>query len=412
MGTTQQNAPVLRFPEFSGEWEKKKLGEFSSIKTGPFGSLLHQEDYVDKGTPIITVEHLGELGVEHRNLPLVSRKDEQRLKGYLLEIDDIVFSRVGSVDRNSIITPKESGWLFSGRLLRIRMKRKHSAKFLSFSFQQARTKYRIRSVAVGQTMPSLNTEILKRFSCYFPHIIQEQQKIAAFLSSVDTKIEQLSRKKALWERYKKGMMQKLFSQEIRFKDECGKDYPEWEEKLLGDFSNFSKGKGISKSDIVSDGAVKCIRYGELYTHYGTTISHVVSSTDIPLSQLKLSNINDVIIPSSGETALDIATVACLRVDGVALGGDINILRCQQNGVFLAYYLNYKKPNIARLAQGISVIHLYVSQLRLLKLSIPSKEEQQKIADFLSAIDKKIDLVTGQLEQARTFKKGLLQQMLI
>ena len=240
----------------------------------------------------------------------------------------------------------------------------------------------------------------------------EQQKIAAFLSAVDTKIDQLNRKKSLLGQYKKGMMQKLFNQEFRFKDGKGKDYPDWEEKLLGDFSNFSKGKEISKSDIVSDGAVKCIRYGELYTHYGTTISHVVSSTDIPPSQLELSNKNDVIIPSSGETAADIATAACLRVDGVALGGDINILRCQQNGVFLAYYLNYKKPVIAKLAQGISVIHLYPSQLRLLKLSLPSKEEQQKIADFLSPIDRKIELVAGQLEQARAFKKGLLQQMLI
>ncbi len=199
---------------------------------------------------------------------------------------------------------------------------------------------------------------------------------------------------------------------LRFKDEDGRDYPDWEVKLLGDISKLSKGKGISKSDVVTDGALKCIRYGELYTHYGTTISHAISSTNTPSSQLVLSNKNDVIIPSSGETASDIATAACLILDGVALGGDINIIRCQQNGIFLAYYLNYKKPDIARLAQGISVIHLYASQLRLLKLSIPSIEEQQKIADFLSAIDRKIELVAGQIEQARSFKHGLLQQMFI
>ena len=197
---------------------------------------------------------------------------------------------------------------------------------------------------------------------------------------------------------------------LRFKGEGGKDYPDWEEKLLGEFSNFIKGKGISKSDIVSNGAVECIRYGELYTHYGTTITHVISSTDIPPSRLELSNKNDVIVPSSGETASDIATAACLRLDGVALGGDINIIRCQQNGIFLAYYLNYKKPDIARLAQGISVIHLYASQLRLLKLSIPSKKEQQKIATFLSAVDTKIEQLNRKKSLLEQYKKGMMQKL--
>ena len=197
---------------------------------------------------------------------------------------------------------------------------------------------------------------------------------------------------------------------MRFKDEDGRDYPDWQEKLLGDIAKFSKGKGISKSDVATDGTLKCIRYGELYTHYGTTISRVISSTDIPPSQLELSNKNDVIIPSSGETASDIATVACIRLDGVALGGDINIIRCQQNGVFLAYYLNYRKPDIARLAQGISVIHLYASQLRLLRLGIPSKKEQQKIAAFLSAVDTKIEQLNRKQSLLEQYKKGMMQKL--
>ena len=177
MVTQQQREPDLRFPEFSGAWTEKQLGAVSAVKTGPFGSLLHEKDYVDKGTPIITVEHLGELGIEHRNLPQVSAKDKERLKGYILKVDDIVFSRVGSVDRNSIIGPEEDGWLFSGRLLRIRTDSRHThAKFLSFSFQQVHTRYKIRSVAVGQTMPSLNTKIIRIFCVFFPSSILEQQK--------------------------------------------------------------------------------------------------------------------------------------------------------------------------------------------------------------------------------------------
>jgi type I restriction enzyme S subunit len=187
----KKNVPVLRFPEFSGEWKQKKLGEVADIKTGPFGSALHQSDYVSEGTPIITVEHLGELGIVHENLPLVSDFDLKRLKSYLLQTNDIVFSRVGSVDRNSRISNSENGWLFSGRLLRIRFDDKIiDSAFVSNFFQKETTKQSIRSVAVGQTMASLNTEILKGIELYLT-IFQEQQKIASILTSLDNKLQSL-----------------------------------------------------------------------------------------------------------------------------------------------------------------------------------------------------------------------------
>ena len=197
---------------------------------------------------------------------------------------------------------------------------------------------------------------------------------------------------------------------LRFKDSQGKDYPSWGERRLGEVAKFSKGKGVSKNDAKSGGPVKCIRYGQLYTHYGETISNTISSTDLPARELVLSKKNDVIIPASGETAQDIATAACVLVDGVALGGDINIIRCQQNGVFLAYYLKHKKTDIARLAQGISVVHLYAAQLKLLKLGIPVLKEQQKIADFLSSVDFKTDQLTQKKALLEQYKKGMVQKL--
>jgi restriction endonuclease S subunit len=104
------------------DWNVTTVGEISDIKTGPFGSALHERDYVNNGTPIITVEHLGESEVHHTNLPMVSDADKLRLKAYSLRQGDIVFSRVGSVDRNALIKVAEDGWLFSGRLLRVRLK--------------------------------------------------------------------------------------------------------------------------------------------------------------------------------------------------------------------------------------------------------------------------------------------------
>ena len=197
---------------------------------------------------------------------------------------------------------------------------------------------------------------------------------------------------------------------LRFKDEQGSDYPDWEGKLLGEISRFSKGKGISKTDVKENGTVKCIRYGELYTRYGETISNVISSTNVPVSELVLSHKNDVIIPASGETALDIASAACITVEGVALGGDINIIRCQQNGIFLAYYLISKKKDIARLAQGISIVHLYSAQLTSLNLRIPSKQEQQKIAAFLSSVDTKIEQLGKKKALLEQYKKGMMQKL--
>lgn len=186
---------------------------------------------------------------------------------------------------------------------------------------------------------------------------------------------------------------------------------EWEEKLFGNIATFSKGKGISKSDINEDGMLECIRYGELYTSYSEIIDKVYSKTDISENELVLSEANDVIIPASGETQIDIATASCVLREGIALGGDLNILKSPISGVYLAYYLNNaRKMHIARLAQGISVVHLYASQLKSLSLNIPSPDEQQKIATFLTAIDKRIQLLEKKKTALEAYKKGVMQKL--
>jgi len=199
--------------------------------------------------------------------------------------------------------------------------------------------------------------------------------------------------------YKKGVMQQLFTQAIRFKDDNGNDFPDWEEKKLGEIGSFLKGKGISKTEIDEDGATPCIRYGELYTDYSEVIHEPISKTNLPTDELVISKANDVIIPASGETHIDIATASCVTKKGIALGGDLNIVRTNLDGVFLAYYLNNAcKHAIARVAQGSSVIHLYSDQLKGLSLTFPDLPEQTKIADFLSAIDRKIESVTTQITE--------------
>jgi len=187
----------------------------------------------------------------------------------------------------------------------------------------------------------------------------------------------------------------------------------WEEKRLGEVVDFLKGIGIAKDDIVKNGKNRCIRYGELYTEYNEIINEVKSRTNISEKKSLLSKKNDVLLPSSGETALDIARSSCIREDGILLGGDLNVLRLRKNqdGIFFAYYLsNFQKIKIARISQGHSVVHLYASQLKNLKINLPFYQEQQKIAGFLGVVDEWIENLKKQKENFEAYKKGMMQKI--
>ena len=166
------------------------IGDIASVQTGPFGSQLHQKDYVQDGTPIVTVEHLGKRKMTRQNLPCVSDSDRKRLSKYTLEHGDLVFSRVGSVDRCSLVSAEEDGWLFSGRCLRVRANNKDelNSKFLFYFFNQKSIKDYVRSIAVGATMPSINTRLLSEVPISLPSIAA-QYEIADVLSTLDDKIE-------------------------------------------------------------------------------------------------------------------------------------------------------------------------------------------------------------------------------
>lgn len=169
-------------------WGSKRLDEIATIQTGPFGSQLHQRDYVDVGTPIITVEHLGQYRIKRQNMPMVTSEDASRLQKYSLLPGDIVFSRVGSVDQCSYVGEAELGWLFSGRCLRVRPDASMADPlFIYYSLNTTSLKNYIRAIAVGATMPSINTAILSEVPISVP-ALNEQQRIASVLGSFDNKI--------------------------------------------------------------------------------------------------------------------------------------------------------------------------------------------------------------------------------
>lgn len=215
---------------------KCNLGSIAKSQTGPFGSQLHEEDYVDEGTPIVTVEHLGEISFTTQNLPFVAEEDTKRLSKYLLQEGDIVFSRVGSIDRCVYVKKEQEGWLFSGRCLRVRCdEEKVNARYLSYYFKLAEFKKMMLNISVGATMPSLNTDLMDSVQL---NLLErnKQDKIADLLNDIDGKIEKNNEVNAELEAMARTIYDYWFLQ-FDFPDENGKPYKSsggkmvWNEEL-------------------------------------------------------------------------------------------------------------------------------------------------------------------------------------
>lgn len=404
--------PKLRFKEFASKVEVKKLGNISNIVVGFVGTVSDQYCDQNEGVPFVRTQNVREGYFSIENLEYVTKEFHKKNKKSQIFNGDVLIARVGANMGMVCAVENLNTEANCANVIIIKKNSQLNSQYLSLFLNSENGQKQIHSGGAGGAQAVFNTTLAKEISFpYFP--LQEQTKIASFLSAVDEKISQLTQKHALLSQYKQGMMQKLFNQEIRFKADDGSEFGEWEETVLEKIGAFLKGKGISKADIVEDGFTPCIRYGELYTHYGEVISKVISATNLEIENLILSKANDVLIPASGETQIDIATASCVLHDDVALSGDLNIFRTKENGVFLSYLIrSHLKMQIAQLAQGNSVVHLYSSQLKGVRLNLPCLEEQTKIANFLSAIDQKIEVVVQQIEQAKQWKKGLLQQMFV
>lgn len=181
---------------------------------------------------------------------------------------------------------------------------------------------------------------------------------------------------------------------------------------LKNIVDFYKGNTLSKSDIVDDGEIPCILYGELYTKYTEITEYVFSHTNIKNKNLFYSKINDVLIPCSGETALDISTSTCIMLDNVALGGDLNILRPKNvDGKYLSYLLsNKKKITIAKYAQGDSIVHLYADKIKNIDIVLPELNEQKKVSLLLELLNKKIEHQQRKIETLKMYKRGLINNI--
>ena len=267
----------------------------------------------------------------------------------------------------------------------------------------------IKKIATGISVLGISKTNLSNLYIPLPPL-KEQEKIAEILTTWDEAITKQTELLEAKELQKKALMQKLLSGEVRFDGFSDK----WKEVRIDKLFDFKKGQELSKEKLEKNGIFECILYGELYTTYSEVISEIKSKTNIK-EGIK-SKIDDILIPASTTTsAIDLAIASTIQKDNVLIGGDINILRKKTNninGEFISKYLTHiKKMEIAKYAQGITIIHLYSKDFKHLKIQLPSLQEQQKIAEVLSLADDEINLLKNELEELKLQKKALMQKLL-
>jgi type I restriction enzyme S subunit len=397
------------------DWEVKTIGSIADVKTGPFGSALHASDYVAKGTPIITVEHIGEASILHtKEIPQVGESDTIRLKAYTLKEGDLVFSRVGSVDRCGYIAKEEEGWLFSGRLLRVRPIEDISSKYLTYHLNSKPARDRVLSVAVGLAMPSINTKILEGVSVALPPTIAEQERIAGALSSIDTLIgaltEQIEKKRHI----KQGAMQQLLTGKKRLAGFTG----EWKSVKLRELCQLFGRigfRGYTKNDLVEKG-MGAITFSPSDIHNQkidySNCDYISFHKYEESPEIKVFN-GDIIF---GKTA---SIGKCAIIDKLEEKATINpqfvvLKKFKCNNYFL-YYKLIDKPfqtQVLAICGGSTIPTMSQEKLKEQELWFPPAiAEQSAIAAVLSNMDTEIAALEQKRDKYIAIKSGMMQNLL-
>jgi type I restriction enzyme S subunit len=412
------NVPQLRFPVFEGEWKNIKLDKIvNKVGSGntPSGG---DQVYQNSGIPFIRSQNVLEnaLRIDQTHISL---EINDRMKGSIVEANDILLNITGgSIGRSCVVPADFVIGNVNQHVCIIRLKENYSPRFLQpFLFSHKGQKL-IYQGQTGSGREGINFQSIRLFKIVIP-TFPEQQKIASFLSAVDEKIQQLSRKKELLEQYKKGVMQQLFSGKLRFKDENGNDYADWIDFKIGDLDFY-----------ISDG-----NYGELYPKASEMkLSGIPFIRANNIKNLKLTwkdmkyiepqhhkildsghlKTGDILVTTRG----DIGMLAYVEedFDNANINAQICLIRSPDNLIskyilqFLASDFGLKQ--FKSLQTGTALKQLPKGNLNKVIIPVPSYEEQQKIANFLSNIDAKIENVNQQINQTQIFKKGLLQQMFV
>src|SRR5574344_1788551 len=334
-------------------------------------------------------------------------KDKASKKFAVTELDDIIYNpaniKFGAIHRNKLgrggVSPIYAIFkpLVNSSYLELYVQRK--------TFISKAMRYLEGSVV---KLMSLKPDDFLKLEINLP-CDEEQKKIADFIAEIDEVILESEKEIRNLQKQKRGVMQKIFNQSIRFKDDKGNEFPEWDKKKLSDMGTFLRGGSLSKEDI-NGNSTPCVLYGHLYTEYEERIDKVKFYTN------NKNNIfarrNDLLFPTSTTAdAESLISPSSVEIDEIAVGGDIIVFRPNENisGTYLSYIINNKlRKQFAVYAQGSTIIHIQSKNLGPRIISIPCIEEQNKIVEILSLYDEAIDISKQELEKYKKLKKGLLQ----
>ena len=397
--------PKLRFKEFSGDWESKKLGELGEFKNGVNKS---KEDF-GHGYPFINLmDVFGKNSIKNGKFELVSATDKELTESNLVE-GDVLFIRSSvkpsGVGLTAVILEDLKNTVYSGFLIRFRDSGYFDLNFKKYCFYNSKFRNELISKSSTSANTNINQENLKLLNINLPSL-EEQEKIASFFSLIDDKISLQGEKVEALKDYKKGMMQKIFSRELRFKDDDGRDYPEWISCKVGDCFSERSERGFEDLELLSVSMQNgVIRRSDIEGKDNSSENK---------SNYKLVKVDDIVYNSmrmwQGASGLS-------KFEGI-VSPAYTILIPKNNvcSKYFAYLFKMEKIiyEFRKYSQGLTsdTWNLKYPQIKDIKVKLPSYDEQVKISNFIENIDNKIRKEQDKLDSLNGYKKGLLQQMFI
>lgn len=398
----KKHVPELRFQEFEADWEKKRLGDLGEFKGGGTPSTENLE-YWNGDIPWISSSDIIEDDILNINITrylTMTALSESATK--IIPKESVLFvSRVGvgklAVSQEDLCTSQDFANLIT----------KHNSYYVAYYFL-SKNKL-LHQYSQGTSIKGFTIGDLKSIPINIP-INKEQQKIASFLTAVDTKLQQLTTKKELLEQYKKGVMQQLFSQQLRFKEDDGSDFGDWEEKKLGEVGDIIGGGTPDTTNTEYwDGDIQWFTPTEVSKKFIDKSNRTITTLGLKKSSARILPKGTILFTSRATIAeLSFAKEECTTNQGF----QSIIVNELNNSEFIYYWIINNKKQFIRKSQGSTFLEISKNEMKKIKMLIPNLLEQQKIARYLSSLDAKIEAVQTQLEKTQQFKKGLLQGMFV
>lgn len=413
------NTPKIRFKGFTDDWEQRKVGDQMYIKSRIGWQALTKQEYLSEGDYyLITGTDIDETThrVDLKRSYYVSKERYEMDSKIQVKEGDIIVTKDGTIGKVAMVTGLDKPATLNSHLFVLRdMSGKLDNHFLLHILNSHMFNHFVKSTKTGSTLTGLPQKTFVEFAFSCPKY-EEQKLLSNYFDRLDHLIALHQRKCDETKQLKKFMLQKMFPKngeknpKIRFEGFTD----DWEQRKLDTVAKFSKGSGYSKGDLIETGT-PIILYGRLYTKYETSISDVDTYVEAKEGSV-YSKGGEVIVPASGETAEDIARAATVDKSGILLGGDLNVVMPNEdiNSAFLAISISNgnSQRELAKKAQGKSVVHIHNEEIRNLIVPFPIKAEQNRIVDYFSTLDHLITLHQRKCEKLKALKKFMLQNMFI